>query len=158
MLVKAVTKKGEAVAYTPAEGIPFAVNYGVKRLSTKDRIYWVHKETIKVLTNPSTVNAKGGWEASATGTMMLGYTDVATDLFYDAKPYSFNIQYKTSKDHLGLPDLEVVLFEATPLSTNPSDLMSFKDSAPPVVKAEAKKEEAKKEEPKAPEKSNEKSK
>lgn len=127
MLIKTVTSKGEAVPHDPKEALSTALLYGLKKQSSQARIYWVRRDTVvgdvafvKDETNKS-------YTATATGTAMVGYTDAATDTFYDAKPYNFSIGYHSVKDSLGLPDIAIDKFEMGPVNQDPAALMNFPD-------------------------------
>jgi len=151
MLIKNVTrkgsKKGTAVPYSPEEAALFAVERGVKILSTSDTIYWVIRKSIQVKVSSVVPGANGSYSASASGTAQIGTTDVKTDQFYAPKTYNVSVSYKSTKDSRGLPDIEIVEFEANPLSTNPRELaLKIKRKAAPKAE-EKKKEEPKKEAP-----------
>ena len=160
MLIKNVLrkpKKGAIVTYTHEEAAPFAVERGVKSLNTKEKIYWVLRKSISMKVTGSGSDTKKGYTATAEGTALIGYTDVATDRFYAPKLHHITVDYRSAKDERGLPDIEVTNFEAIPQTSNPRDAALFKRKAPeakkPEVKAEAPKAEApkaevKKEEPK----------
>jgi hypothetical protein len=159
MLIKNVLRKprkGTVVTYTHEEAAPFAVERGVKSLNTKEKIYWVLRKSIQTKITGASSDAKKGYSATAEGTALIGYTDVATDEFYAPKLHNVKVDYKSSKDARGLPDIEVVNFEALPQSNNPRDLALFKRKPAPTPKVEEKKEapkvevkvEVKKEEPK----------
>lgn len=111
MLIKAVTRQGTAVPYSPEEALPFAVEYGTKMLSTNDKIYWVIKESVKQDSIHYNKMPDGTWEAIAEGTANIGHTLASQDLFMDAKSTRFKVQYKPGKDDLGLPDIKVLSFE-----------------------------------------------
>lgn len=130
MLIKQVTRKGEPVLYTPKESLPFAVEYGVKKKSTQERVYWVLKDSI---TEKQTQVIQSGkeWEAVAEGSAKIGYTDSKTDRFYEAKPHTYKVRFKPKRDDLGLPDIEVVSFEMSPVNQNPAALMNFQDKTLP---------------------------
>jgi len=135
MLIRSVDRTGEPVLFTPRDALPFALQKGMKLKNTLDRIYWVMIDGLTVdsfssLNTPADATKKkdkGGWQASATGKVDIGYTDAKTDKFYDAKSYKFKIEYRSSKDGLGLPDIKVTSFEFQPLSNNPADKMRFED-------------------------------
>jgi hypothetical protein len=142
------TKKGVPVPYTAEESVIFAVQYGLRVLNTPEKIYWSKKESLKVDDVSSTPFGKDGWRASAKGSVLIGYTEVKTDCFFEEKLHTFYVEYANAKDSLGLPDIQVSLFKTDLLSTNPSSLMGFKDLASDKAsspkKEEPKKEEAKK--------------
>lgn len=111
MLIKAVTRQGTAVPYSPEEALPFAVEYGTKRLSTSEKIYWVIRDSVKQDSIHYNQLPEGSWEAVAEGTAKIGHTVTAQDLFMEPKETKFKIHYRPGKDELGLPDIKVVLFE-----------------------------------------------
>jgi hypothetical protein len=115
MLIKSMKGRGKPAIHSPEEALRFAIEYAVSGKSTKEKIFWVKKNDFKVSKQHSTVN-KGGWEAHAQGTLMLGHTVVATDKFHRPAEHNFVIHYKTAKDDLGLPDLEVVSCTLTPVN------------------------------------------
>lgn len=111
MLIKRTDKKGNAIAYTPEESFIFATERAVSSNNTLDKIYWVKRGTIKkdkFLFHPF---PDGTWECIAEGTAEIGYTDAKTDRFFEPKKYWFKVQYKPTKDHLGMPDIGIVAFE-----------------------------------------------
>jgi len=139
------TKKGVPVPYTAEEAVIFAVLYGLRVLKSEKKIYWAKKESLKIDEVHSTPFGKEGWRASAKGSILIGYTEITTDRFFEPKLHTFSVEYASSRDHLGLPDIKVSMFQTDLLSTDPTALMGFKD---PVVAAPQaappKKEEAKK--------------
>lgn len=145
MLIKTTVKgkgrgAGNPVLYTPEECAVFAVQYGVSSLNTQEELYWVHKDSIKIEEFSCAVAGDNGvtWTAAAKGTAMVGKTIVNTDEFFAPRPYSFQVLYKSAKDHLGLPDIEVVEMKMGPTESNPSVLMGFEDKtipeAPPAAR------------------------
>jgi hypothetical protein len=135
MLIKNKTRKGDPIPYSAEEALPFAIERGARSKNDSKQIFWVEKGTVKkvsfsFLDNP----VDGKWEAKAEGSANIGYTDVKTDKFFKAKPYSFVIVYKSSKDNLGLPDISIVSMEMKPLEQNPKKLMGF-----PTITVEPKK-------------------
>jgi len=165
MLIKSVIRKGPekgtAVPYTPEEAAVFAVERGVKLLSTQDTIYWVLRKTIKMTVSASSPDNRGDYTATATGTAEIGTTDVKTDRFYAAKAYNITVSYKSGRDAKGLPDIELTQFESTPVNTDSRALAlqikrpkaeAKKAEPKPEPKKEAPKAEEKKAEPKAEEK------
>lgn len=133
MLVKAATKKGEAVPFEPKEALPTALEYGLKKQSSQARIYWVRRDTVKGDVSFTKNTVDGFYTAIANGTAMVGYTDAATDLFHDAKPYKFSVTYHSTKDGLGLPDIFVDKFEMGPVNQDPSAMMNFPDLTLPTT-------------------------
>lgn len=120
MLIKSITKKGDPIPMTPLEAAPTALSYGIKKMNTVERVYWLMKSGI-TFARFNHFPTKDGWEAHAEGSAMVGYTESSTDRFYSPKKYSFKIVYKSSKDALGLPDIAVDSFECLPIDTNPSN-------------------------------------
>ena len=114
MLIKAVTRQGTPIPYTPEEALPFAVEYGVKSLNSDKSIYWVLKDTVKLDAIHYNQLPGGEWEAVAEGTASIGQTLVEQDLFMDSKESRFKVHYKPSKDGLGLPDITVLSFTSNP--------------------------------------------
>ena len=111
MLIKAVTRQGNPVPYSPEEALPYAVEYGVKSMNTQERVYWVLKNTVQKDSIHYNNLPDGGWEAVAEGSASIGHTVTSTDAFMDAKNTKFKIHYKPGKDELGLPDIKIVSFE-----------------------------------------------
>jgi hypothetical protein len=137
MLIKSVIKQGnrggEPVLYTAEECATFAVEYGVRSKNTLDTVYWVPRNSVKVDNVSSSKGDTGSWAAEATGTAMIGKTIAKTDEFFEPKLHSFHVKYKSSKDNLGLPDIQIVEMTIAPVSTNPTDLMGFAHPSDEVV-------------------------
>ena len=110
MLIKSVGKGGTAVPYNPEEALTFAVEYGVKSLNSDDKIFWVVRDSVKKTKIHFRPNPDGTWEAMAEGIAAIGHTDVKTDRFHEPRQKHFFVEYKPSKDSLGLPDIAVVKF------------------------------------------------
>lgn len=113
MLIKTISSKGAPIPYTPEEALPFAVEYGVRAMSDDVRVYWTVRESIKQGSIHYNKLPDGSWEAIADGSAHVGYSSTKDDRFHDAKPIKFKIQYKPTKDNLGLPDIQVVSFTTT---------------------------------------------
>ena len=113
MLIKSVTSKGNAVPHTPEEALPTALEYGLKLQSGNDKVYWVLRGSLVVEGQVGHLinQLDGSYTAQAAGSAMVGYTDVVTDKFFDAKPYNFSVRYHSSKDSIGLPDIKIDEFQ-----------------------------------------------
>jgi hypothetical protein len=128
MLIKKAVG-GEPIPYSPSEALPYAVEYGVKSLNTQDSVHWTLKKSVEsgdmhhVTVPQNNRRYRDGWEATATGTVMIGKTCTKTDRFFEPRKHSFSIKYKSSVDELGLPDLEIVSFKTELISTNPLDAL-----------------------------------
>ena len=133
MQIKAATKSGKPVLYTPKELVRAAVLYAVKMQNTKEKIWWAHEKTINLISFNSKdvpVTSKKSdkkFNAHAIGTVDIGYTDIKTDKFFVAKPYTFNIEYVSAKDNLGLPDIKIVKASMTPVQKNPSKHAKYEE-------------------------------
>lgn len=133
MLIKNVIRKGPGkgtpILYTPEEAATFAVQRGVKKLNSKEKIFWVLKESIKIDEHSSHQSSPDSYEAWASGTASIGYTEVATDRFYVPKEHSFTVRYKSAHDSHGVPDIEVVDFQIDATAKN------LQEAAPKVAAA-----------------------
>lgn len=125
MLIKSVTKKGDAIAMSPEECLEAALIRAAEAESDGEYINWVVKGSLK----PSSFNfhytdkAKNQWEANSEGTVEIGRTEVASDRFFVARKINYKVQYNSVKDELGQHDIEVSSYELTnPQSQN--DIMS----------------------------------
>jgi hypothetical protein len=125
MLIKTIDREGSAVPHAPAELVYAAVVKGLKQKNSPEWIYWAPKQAVRVegkvesTTNPLDQT----WQASATGECSIGKTSVRTEKFYDAKKCTFSVVYKSSKDELGLPDIEIVSFKFDEIETNPAKMV-----------------------------------
>lgn len=128
MLIKSVSKTGHAVPFEPNEAAPMAVMYAIKTKNTADTVFWALKNTIKVDGCTFTKHPDGNWEASATGTAMVGTTTVATDKFSIPRLSKFFIEYKHSKDAVGIPDISVTEATFTQVGNNPSKMVGAVDT------------------------------
>lgn len=120
MYIKSATKKGTPVTFTAEESLEKAVTYGVKSQNTVDSIFWALMGSVKKESLSSTVVSKDKWgndrwEASATGTVLVGRTDTKTDGFYEPQSHKFKIKYASGEDDKSLPDIEVVSFSLAPV-------------------------------------------
>lgn len=122
MLIKSITKKGIAIPMTPAECVPAAITYGLKKADKSEWILWAMPKSVK-LSKPLAVTPSDdkNWEAQAEGIVMIGKTHTDSGKFHITRPHSFKVHYKSSKDILGLPDISIVDFQVTQLPNNPSD-------------------------------------
>jgi hypothetical protein len=69
------------------------------------------------------VDVNGVWEAWAEGTVNVGKTIGATDLFHKPVPHTFKLHYKLAKDEWGIPDIAIVgVPELTPIERDPSKM------------------------------------
>lgn len=128
MLVKQVSKKGDAVPYEPAEVLATAIAYGVKTQNTSEKIFWVLGGSITKGTFDSlNKSIDKSWHATATGTAKIGFTETKTDQFHEPRLYNFKVKYSSAKDSLGLPDIKIDEFEMEPIERNPAVLMNFPD-------------------------------
>ena len=125
MLLKKATAKGDPIPYTAEEALPFAIEYGAKQQNDLSTVYWVVPDSVvkvtfhsMVTTDPENPSVQG-WEATATGTAMIGRTDAKTDRFYQARLHDFSVSYRSSADALNLPDIEVVSFSMGKVNTDP---------------------------------------
>jgi hypothetical protein len=164
MLIKSVAKtstkkgpkKGTAIPYSHDEAALFAVERGVKGMNSKEKIFWVLRKSIKVSVTGANSEKDGNYRATASGTALVGYTDVATDEFHSPKLCNIDISWKSVKDRMGLPDIEITEFEAIEAAKSSRDAAFYprkKKEEPkkeaPAPKPEAPKvEQMKKEEPK----------
>lgn len=132
MLIKNVVKKGPKrgtpILYTPEEAAPFAVERGVKGMNTREKIFWVLKKSIKIDTSTSTSSGGETYDAQASGTAQIGYTDVATDKFYAPKEHSFVVRYKSARDEKGIPDIAIVEFDIDRVAKTGSESRPLKVS------------------------------
>lgn len=107
MLIKGVTKTGDAIPMSPNEAFPKAV---VRAVSTMNDSSWVYiaDEKSVVLDSPIEVVAdKMGWVATGKGKVMVGKCRVSDDQFFVPKMYEFAIRCASTKDLLGIPDIEL---------------------------------------------------
>lgn len=125
MLIKGVVSKtrgsrrrGDPILFTPHECLPKAIEYATSKKDGSEFIYWVRKGSLEETSNSfkaTEVDKEGNWVASSRGTVLLGKTHIAKDRFYEPKKYKYSIEYRSAKDHLGLPDIEVTSFDASPV-------------------------------------------
>lgn len=143
--IKAVNRKtGVPLLRAPKDLLAEALTDAMKTLSDDTWLYWVMKESITIskfdsleTIDPLEPKVKG-WHAHASGKVDLGKTNVTTDRFHEPRSFAFTIEYKSDKDHLGLPDLKVIQASFNPV--NVGDLMMFDDQTliPPPQKAQVK--------------------
>src|ERR1035438_6233067 len=124
MLIKGIVskstttgRKGDPIPMSPEQAIPTAVLYGLKKQhNSKDKTYWIKPGSVVTTGFAKTIVDKvtGDWTASAEGNVSVGHLEHALDDFHAAKPYGFLVQYKSSKDTYGLPDIAVTGFALTP--------------------------------------------
>lgn len=120
MYIKSATKKGTPVTFGAEESLEKAVTYGVKSQNTTSNVYWALMGSVKKDSVSSTVVGKDKWgndrwEASATGTVLVGRTDAKTDAFHEPQQHKFKIKYASGEDDRSLPDIEVVSFSLVPV-------------------------------------------
>lgn len=150
MLIKGVTRKGDAIAYSAEEALKAAVERVAKANNTLDVVYWIDNTSIVKSSFSSTNHADGTWEAWAEGTVNVGKTITRTDEFLQPVPHAFKVHYRLTKDDWGLPDIILPTDSTlTPLERNPAKLaggMPLVAPAQPLKSARAgKSKEASKE-------------
>lgn len=128
MLIKNVTKRGEAVPYSPQEALVHAIAFAVAKQQSTEFVYWVGPGALKVTSFSHTDSGDGGYDAFSSGVVKIGKTRIADDKFFVEKPYDFSIHYKSSKDDLGAPHLDIVEFSFEPTETNPSKTVGSADT------------------------------
>jgi len=121
MLIKSVVAKtkgrrrrGDVVPFTPHELLGKAIEYAVGKQDMKEYVYWVQPRSIQEKPNAfhsAVVGKEGEWTASSKGHVKLGKTCIKTDKFYEPKLYTYAVDYRSHKDHIGLPDIEIDRFE-----------------------------------------------
>ena len=132
MLIKSVTKSGDAVPFSPEEALTHAVAIAVSKQQSSDFIYWVVASTpMQVSSFSHTNSVGGGYDAYSAGVVKIGKTRIADDKFFIEKPYKFKIHFQSSKDELGAPHLNVVDFNYTLVEMNPSKAVGEKDLSAP---------------------------
>jgi hypothetical protein len=119
MIIKSVAKNGDAVEYNPEEALAPAVTIAAAKQLNKEFVFWVGS-TPKASSFRSAPQNGGGYEAFAEGIVEIGKTRINDDKFFLAKPYSFSIHYRSSKDEIGAPHIDVVSFTYEPTDRNPS--------------------------------------
>jgi len=128
MLIKSVSKTGHAIAFEPNEAAAVAVMYAIKTKNTSDTVFWALKNTIKIENCTFTKHPDGNWEAIASGTAMVGTTTVATDKFSIPRLSQFSVEYKHTKDSVGMPDIAVTEASFSQVGTNPSKMVGAVDT------------------------------
>lgn len=122
MLIKSVTTKGDAVSFTPAEALIHAVKIGLSSKNGSNFIYWSNDKAVPtskfVVQN---VDNENNYEAFAEGVVNAGKTSVSSDMFFAPTAHHFSIHYKSAKDDMGLPHLQVVSFSLNKVNTNPAE-------------------------------------
>jgi hypothetical protein len=121
MLIKGITKKGDAVPLTAQEALPYAINIALSQGNTTDWVYWLETKSVKVL--QFSENNKGnnkGYDAFSEGTFKLGKTRAKDDRFFTPKEHTYKIHFESSKDEIGAPHVKVVSFNMEIKSTNPA--------------------------------------
>ena len=119
MIIKGITKKGDAIKYTAEEALPHAIKIAVANLLDSEFVYWIGTSSAP-LTFSSSAKDDGEYEAFATGIVSIGKTRIADDKFLLPKNYNFKIHYRSSKDEIGAPHLEVADFSYEPTQMNAS--------------------------------------
>lgn len=129
MLIKNVSRKGDATPLSPEESLPHAILRALQSMnSSGDKIFWIKEGSIKKDSYSHLDKvADKTWTASSVGKVFIGYTDVKTDTFYEPREFSYAIEYRSEKDDIGLPDTAVDKFSMTAVETDPSALMGFPD-------------------------------
>lgn len=133
--IKQAGLKGTPILFKPQELVGAAINTGMQFMSDSKTVYWVVKDSVQIAPNgfrsQDTIDQSNpkkpqkGWHAFASGSVKLGKTDTATDRFFEPRLYSFSVEYKSSKDDLGLPDIEVLQADFRKL--DPAAAMIFED-------------------------------
>jgi hypothetical protein len=139
MLIKGITKKGNAIPLTPQEAFKPAVRRACKALNTLDKVYVVDHRTIKQGTFKHMTHPDGNWEAWAEGTANIGHVDVHTGQLHNPIPHTFKLYYKLSKDEWGIPDIAMAdMPEITPIERDPSKMVGpIPIATAPAIVAEA---------------------
>lgn len=116
MLIKQITKKGDAVPLTPQEALKHALQRALAFLSEPGKVYWLGAEVVSADELSVTQGEGDSYEAVASGSCYVGHTLTAEDKFFTAKPHSFRVHYRSSKDDIGVPDISIVScnFEKAP--------------------------------------------
>jgi hypothetical protein len=133
MQIKATTKSGQAILYTPRELVRAAVLYAVKLQNTSKKIWWAMEKSINVVNfsckdvpHTSKKQAKK-FNAHAIGTVDIGYTDVKTDRFFTPRPYTFEVEYVSARDNIGLPDIKITKAVMVPIQKNQSKHVAYEE-------------------------------
>lgn len=123
MLIKGVTKKGDAIPLSPAEALTAAIGMGLSQKNNSEYVYWLGSKTVKTEAFQANTQPDNVYDAFSEGVCSVGKTRVLDDKFFDAKPYRYKIHYKSSKDDFGLPHVSVESFDLTPAETNPAKMV-----------------------------------
>jgi hypothetical protein len=137
MLIKGVKKK-KGIPLTPDEAVAHAVVYGLRKLDMSKVVKWAFKNTLKAgsaQVSPKDKKKGGGWIATASGTIDIGTTDVKTGRFSKARPHTFSVEYESTKDRLGQPDIKVNKFDHAPIEMNPAKGVPPVAASKPVIQA-----------------------
>lgn len=129
MLIKGVTKKGDAIPLSPREALSAAVGIGLSQKNDESFVFWLGSKDIEVEASQFHVTTKpeDQYDAVAEGLCLVGKTRVKDDKFYVARKHAFKIHYRSAKDEIGVPHVEVTDFEAVPVETNPANLVGEVD-------------------------------
>lgn len=119
MLIKTIVN-GKAIPLSPQEALIHALVMGLSRMNNPNFIHWTHDKNVKVTKFSVQQLSDEGYEAFAEGSVNVGKTKIPEDTFYTAKLYDFVIHYKSTKDPIGAPHLDVVAFSISPANVNPS--------------------------------------
>lgn len=116
MLIKQVTKKGDAIPLSPQEALKPALQRALAAQSTAQKVLWLDGAVLIADSVQVTQGDGDLYEAVATGTCMVGHTITETDQFHNARPHSFRVHYRSAKDDIGVPDIDIVsaVFSRTP--------------------------------------------
>lgn len=142
MLIKAVTKNGQAVAFHPEELHEEMVSYALKKMNTAEKIYTLQKGSVTVGAHSVNKDSHGNWVCQIEGVAKVGYVCGKSGNNFDFKNTSFKITSKSSKDDLGQPDIEVINHSFIHNDDNPSanvGQMPKRETETPVVQVEKKK-------------------
>lgn len=121
MLIKGITKNGDAVPLTAKEALPFAINIALSQKNDTEWVFWLEPKSVNAI--QFSENNKGnnkGYDAFSEGTFKLGKTRAKDDRFFTPKQHSYKIHYSSSKDEIGAPHVSIESFEIQELSTNPA--------------------------------------
>ena len=121
MLIKGITKKGDAIPLTAKEALPYAINIALSAQNTTDWVFWLDPKSVKA--QAFSENSKGnnkGYDAFSSGTFRLGKTRAQDDRFFSPKDHAYEIHFESSKDEIGAPHVTVVSFKMEQISTNPA--------------------------------------
>jgi len=119
MLIKSITKEGNAVPLSPQEALPHAVAIAVSLKNDSEFIYWTADKNIVAPLNVHQLG-EGEYEANAVGTVMVGRTKIKGDVSYLPKLHNFAVYFKSSKNEIGIPHVSIVSSSFTPVSSDPS--------------------------------------